>query len=350
MTARELCLLLNGKIEGDAEIKISKPSKIEEGGEGTVSFIANPKYASFAYSTTASVLIVNDDFVLEKNIKPTLIRVKDAYSSFTKILEKFYHLNTGKQGIEQPSYISKTAVLGKDIYVAAFAYIGENVKIGNGVKIFANAIIGDNVEIGDNTIIYSGAKIYFDCKIGKNGVIHSGAVIGSDGFGFAPQSDGTYQKIPQIGNVLVDDDVEIGANTTIDRATVGSTIIRKGVKLDNLIQVAHNVEIGEYTVIAAQTGISGSTKIGKNCVIGGQVGIVGHLKIADGTKIQAQSGVAKSITEPNQAWSGSPAFEYNASLKSQVFYRNLPQLEKRLKYLENLIEKLQVDEEMLKKK
>lgn len=334
MTAQEISTLLNGKMEGNPDVKVIMPSKIEEGREGSISFIANGKYAHHIYSTQVSVVIVNEDFVLEKKIKPTIIRVKDAYSSFIKILEKFYQGNENKQGIEKQVFIAESAVLGKNIYVGAFTYIDNKVSIGDNSKIFPNVYLGANTEIGEGCIIYSGVKIYSDSKIGNGCVIHSGAVIGGDGFGFAPQKDGTYNKIPQLGNVIVENNVEIGANTTIDRATVGSTVIHQGVKLDNLIQVAHNVEIGENTVIAAQTGISGSTKVGKNCIIGGQVGIVGHIKIADGTKIQAQSGIGKSITKPNQSWAGSPAFKYLDELKSQVFFRNLPEMEKRLQQLE----------------
>ena len=246
----------------------------------------------------------------------------------------------GKNGIEQPSFVSKTASIGKDVYIAAFAYVGENVIIGDRVKIYPGCYIGDNVVINEDSVLYSGVKVYNDCSIGSRVVLHSGTVIGGDGFGFAPLKDGTYKKVPQIGNVIIEDDVEIGANTTIDRATMGSTYIRKGVKLDNLIQIAHNVEIGENTVIAAQTGVSGSTKIGKNCIIGGQVGIVGHIHIADGTRINAQSGLSKSVTDANAALNGSPAFDYKSSLKSQAIFRNLPDLNQRIIKLEETVEQL----------
>lgn len=341
-TALQIATLTKGKIEGNPEAKVSHVAKIEEASEGSLSFVANPKYQEFLYSSNASVIIVNEDLEITAPVKATLIKVKDAYSSFAFLLEKYNEIisRTGKNGIEQPSYISKTASIGKDVYVGAFTYIGNNVIIGDNVKIFPGCYIGDNVVINEESKIYAGVKIYDGCSLGSRVVIHSGTVIGGDGFGFAPQKDGTYKKVPQIGNVIIEDDVEIGANTTIDRATMGSTVIRKGVKLDNLIQIAHNVEIGENTVIAAQTGISGSTKVGKNCIVGGQVGMVGHIHIADGTRINAQSGISKSITGPNAALTGSPAFDYKSSLKSQAIFRNLPQLQQRLLKLEEMVEEL----------
>ena len=309
-TALQVATLINGKIEGNPDVKVGNVAKIEEAGEGDLSFVANPKYEEYLYSTKASVIIVNSTLELAESVKPTLIRVKDAYSGFASLLEKYNEIisKTGKIGIEQPSFIAETASLGEGAYVGAFAYIGDNAKIGTGVKIYPNCYIGDNVTIGDDCVLYAGVKVYNGCSLGSRVVIHSGTVVGGDGFGFAPQKDGTYKKVPQIGNVILEDDVEIGANTTIDRATMGSTIIRKGVKLDNLIQIAHNVEIGENTVIAAQTGISGSTKVGKNCIIGGQVGMVGHIQIADGTRINAQSGQSKTVTASNMAHTGSPAY------------------------------------------
>ncbi len=337
-TAKELSLLVNGTLEGDPDIKVNKPARIEDGKEGAVSFLANPKYEPFADTTKSSVLIVGKNFTLKNNSGVTLIRVEDPYSSFSRILDKFDRINNNVTGIDEHAHIAKTVKLGDNVYVGAFTYIADNVKIGDNVKIYPGGFIGEKVNIGDNTVIYAGVKIYNECEIGKDTIIHSGVVIGSDGFGFAPNSDGAYKKIAQIGNVVIEDNVEIGANTVIDRATIGATRIMKGVKLDNLIQVAHNVEIDENTVIAAQTGISGSTKIGKNCVIGGQVGFVGHLTIASGTKINAQSGISKSITIPNMAWNSSPAFEYKESLKSQVVFRNLPDLEKRVQELEEKIE------------
>jgi len=341
-TALQIATLINGIVEGDPEAKVSNVAKIEEATEGSLCFIANPKYEDYLYNSRASIIIVNETLELKHPIQSTLIRVKDAYTGFTFLLEKYNSMmaQAGKQGIEEPSYISSTAAIGKDVYIGAFTYIGENVKIGDRVKIYPGCYIGDNVVIGNDTKIFAGVKIYDGCLVGVKVVIHSGTVIGGDGFGFAPQKDGSYRKVPQIGNVVVEDDVEIGANTTIDRATMGSTIIRKGVKLDNLIQIAHNVEIGENTVIAAQTGISGSTKVGKNCIIGGQVGIVGHIHIADGTRINAQSGLSKSITTPNVALTGSPAFDFKSSLKSQAIFRNLPELHQRIQKLEEHISKL----------
>lgn len=341
-TALQIATLIKGKIEGDPDTKVSHVAKIEEATEGSLSFIANPKYEEYLYTTNASLIIVNESLEVVKPVKPTLIRVKDAYSGFAFLLEKYNEIlsRSGKHGIEQPSYISKTASIGKDIYIGAFTYIGENVIIGERVKIYPGCYIGDNVVINEDSKVFAGVKIYDGCSIGCRVVIHSGSVIGGDGFGFAPQKDGSYKKVPQIGNVIIDDDVEIGANTTIDRATMGSTNIRKGVKLDNLIQIAHNVEIGENTVIAAQTGISGSTKVGKNSIIGGQVGMVGHIHIADGTRINAQSGLSKSVTTPNTALTGSPAFDYKSSLKSQAIFRNLPELHQRLLKLEETVGRL----------
>ncbi|HTM66717.1 MAG TPA: UDP-3-O-(3-hydroxymyristoyl)glucosamine N-acyltransferase [Flavipsychrobacter sp.] len=341
-TALQIATLIKGKIEGDPESKVSHVAKIEEATEGSLSFIANPKYEEYLYSTNASIIIINDSLDIREDVKPTLIRVKDAYSSFAFLLEKYNEIvsRSGKNGIEQPSYISKTASIGKEVYIGAFTYIGDNVIIGDRAKIFPGSYIGDNVVINEDSKIFAGVKIYDGCSLGSRVVVHSGTVIGGDGFGFAPQKDGTYKKVPQIGNVIIEDDVEIGANTTIDRATMGSTCIRKGVKLDNLIQIAHNVEVGENTVIAAQSGISGSTKVGRNCIIGGQVGIVGHIHLADGTRINAQSGLSKSITMPNTVLTGSPAFDYKSSLKSQAIFRNLPELHQRLLKLEETIEEL----------
>jgi len=277
-------------------------------------------------------------------VKPTLIRVKDAYSSFAQLLSKYQEVVTQQmKGIQQPSYISPSAKMGTDVFVGAFSYIGENVKVGNNTKIFPNAFIGDNVQIGEGCIIHPGVKIYHDCVLHNNVVIHAGTVIGGDGFGFAPQADGSFKKVPQIGNVVIEDNVEIGANTTIDRATIGSTCIKEGAKLDNLIQIAHNVEVGSRTVIAAQAGVSGSTKIGKNVMIGGQAGIVGHIQIADGAKINAQSGVSKSLKEPNTAVTGSPASDYTSTLRSQAVFRNLPNLEKRVHELEELVKQLMAE-------
>jgi UDP-3-O-[3-hydroxymyristoyl] glucosamine N-acyltransferase len=348
-SAQQIATILNGKLEGDPGVMVDTISKIEEAGEGALSFIANPKYEEYVYTTKASILILNEDQQLAKPVAATLIRVKDAYGSFALLLEKYNELATRqkglKSGIQQPCYISETAIIGENAYVGAFSYIGENVRIGAGVQLYPGVYLGDEVTIGNDVIIFPGAKIYHHCVIGARSIVHAGAIIGGDGFGFAPQQDGQYKKVPQIGNVVVEEDVEIGANTTIDRATIGSTIIRRGVKLDNLIQIAHNVEIGENTVIAAQTGVSGSTKVGKNCMFGGQVGLVGHIHIADGTRINAQSGLSKSVTEPNVALNGSPAFDYKSSLKSQAIFRNLPELEKRVKELEALVRQLSLEKE-----
>ena len=305
-TANYLAQILKGNVEGDGNVTVSDFSRIEDGKTGTLSFLANPKYNKYLYTTESNIVIINKDFEIEKEVSPTLIRVENAYESFAELLTIYESLKKNQQGIEQPSFISQDIEIPDNVYVGAFTYIGQNVKIGNNVKIYPNCYIADNVEIKENTIINSGVRIYSECKIGSDCTFHSGVVIGSDGFGFAPQKNNDYKKVPQIGNVIIEDNVEVGANTTIDRATIGSTIIRKGVKLDNLIQIGHNVEIGENTVIAAQSGIAGSTKIGKACMIGGQVGIIGHLTIADEVKIAAQSGIAKSIKEKGAIYQGSP--------------------------------------------
>ena len=338
--ASQIALLINGKIEGDASVTVDSFGKIEEARKGQLSFLANPKYEEFLYSTNASVIILNADYELKKPVNATLIRVADAYTAFATLLGKYQEMMTQQlSGIQQPSYIAKTAKYGEQVFIGAFAYLGENVKIGNESKIFPNAFIGDNVSIGNKCIIHPGVKIYHSTVIGNNVTIHAGTVVGSDGFGFAPQADGSFKKVPQIGNVIIEDNVEIGANTTIDRATIGSTLIKAGAKLDNLIQIAHNVEVGNSTVIAAQSGVSGSTKIGKNAMIGGQVGIVGHINIGDGVKINAQSGVSKSI-ESGKAVTGSPAYDYTSALRSQAVTRKLPELEKRVKELEALVRQL----------
>lgn len=340
-TAGQIADIIDGKVEGDNDVAVSSFGKIEEAHAGQLSFLANPKYEDFLYSTKASIIIVNKTLELKQPLSATLVRVQDPYSSFATLLDRYQQIKTQQlTGIQEPVYIHATVRKGDNVFIGAFAYIGENVIIGNDVKIFPNTYVGNNVIIGDDTIIHPGVKIYHDCTLGRNVKVHAGAVIGSDGFGFAPQADGTFKKVPQIGNVIVEDDVEIGANATIDRATLGSTLIKKGAKLDNLIQVAHNVEVGNNTVIAAQAGVSGSTKIGNNVMIGGQAGIVGHLVIADGSKINAQSGVSKSIKSPNTAVTGSPAFEYTSALRSQAVNRNLPEMEKRLSELENIIREL----------
>lgn len=339
-SAAQIALLINGKVEGNANATVSSFGKIEEAQSGQLAFLANPKYEDYLYSTKASVIIINDALELKQPVSATLIRVPDAYSAFATLLSKYQQMMQQQlTGIQQPVYISSSASYGENVFIGAFAYIGDQVKLGNNTRIYPNVYLGNNVMVGDNSVIHPGVKIYHDCVIGNQVIIHAGTVIGSDGFGFAPQADGSFQKVPQIGNVVIEDNVEIGANTTIDRATIGSTVIKAGAKLDNLIQVAHNVEIGNSSVVAAQTGISGSTKVGKGVMIGGQVGIVGHITIGDGAKINAQSGVSKSV-EPGKAVTGSPAFDYTSALRSQAINRKLPELERRVKELEELIKLL----------
>lgn len=342
--ASQIALLINGRVEGDPSLVVHSFGKIEEAQQGQLTFFSNPKYEEYLYSTKASVIIINETFELKQPINATLIRVADAYTSFAILLSKYQEIITQQlNGKQEPSYVAKTASYGKNVFIGAFAYLGENVKVGNNTKIFPNAYIGDNATIGDNCMIYPGAKIYHDCILGNQVIIQAGTVIGSDGFGFAPQADGSFIKIPQIGNVIIEDDVEIGANSTVDRATMGSTVIRSGAKLDNLIQIGHNAEIGKSTIIAAQAGISGSTKIGNNVMIGGQAGVVGHITLADGSKVNAQSGVSKSIKTPNTAVTGSPAHDYTATLRSQAIARNLPEMEKRIKELEELVKQLMAE-------
>jgi len=324
-TANQIAEILEGEIDGNENVEVYKLSKIEEGEEGSLTFLSNPKYTQFIYSTKASIAIVNKSFIPENKIDTTLIKVNDAYKAFSKLLAFYDEVKSNKVGIESPVYVSETAKLGENIYLGAFAYIGNNVEIGDNVKIYPNAYIGDNTKIGDNSTIFAGAKIYSETIIGENCSIHSGAIIGADGFGFAPNEEGVFSKIPQIGNVIIEDFVDVGAATTIDRATLGSTIIRKGVKLDNQIQVAHNVEIGVNTVIAAQTGIAGSTKIGENCMIGGQAGIAGHLTIGNNVRMQAKTGVGKNIKD-NEIIQGTPAFGYSDYNKSYVYFKKLPEL------------------------
>jgi len=335
-SAAQIAALLGGIVEGNENTSVSNLSKIEDGKLGTLSFLANPKYTNYIYDTDASIVIVNKTLVLDKPIKPTctLIRVEDSYASFAKLLEMYNEFRGQKSGIEQPSFISSSASLGENCYVGAFAYISDNVKIGNNVKIYPHVFIGDNCKIDDNTTLFSGVKIYHDCVIGKNVVVHSNTVIGSDGFGFAPQTGQEFAKVPQIGNVILEDNIEIGSNCSIDRATLGSTILRKGVKLDNLVQIAHNVEVGENTVIAGLSGVAGSTKVGKNCMIAAQVGIVGHIKIADGVKIAGQAGVGASIDKENEIVQGSPSFPVGDFRRSYVLFRGLPKLNDRLNQLE----------------
>ncbi len=337
ITAQELAGWLKGTVDGDPSIAVNNLAKIEEAKAGDLSFIANPKYLHFADKTGASILIVGNDFIKTVGVKATLVRVADPYSAFTVLLEKYASMtaSTQEHKIEQPCFIAPTAKLGNDVYIGANSYIAEGAVIGNNVKIYPGCYIGAKVEVGKDTTLYPNVVVYYNCVVGSRVVVHAGVVIGSDGFGFAPQPDGSFKKIPQTGNVVIEDDVEIGANTVIDRATLGSTVIRKGVKLDNLIQVAHNVEIGEHTVIASQTGISGSTKLGKHVMVGGQVGFAGHITIADGSKFQAQTGVAQSIRQPNGAYAGSPAYDYNKQIKTFITLRNLPEMERRLRELEH---------------
>ena len=337
-SAQQIAALTGGMIEGDANATVSSFAKIEEAKHADLAFLANPKYEEYLYSTKAGIIIISNEFELKERIDATLIRVKDPYSSFAVLMQYYEQMSAKKMtGIEEPVFIHPSATIGVNVFIGAFTYIGENAIIGNDTKIYPQTFIGQNVKIGEKSILHAGVKIYHECKIGNQVIIHAGTVIGSDGFGFAPQADGTYQKVPQMGNVIIEDMVEIGANTCLDRATMGSTIIRRGTKLDNLIQVAHNVEIGEDSVIAAQTGISGSTKIGKRAMIGGQVGIIGHITIADGTKVGGQSSITKMVKEKNTSLNGSPAVEHMTSLRTQAYIRKLPELEKKIKELEKLL-------------
>ncbi len=332
----QIAALLGGTVEGNENTTVSNLSKIEEGKVGTLSFLANPKYTNYIYDTDASIVIVNKTLSLDKPLKPTctLIRVEDSYASFATLLEMYNQFKVSKTGIEQPSFIHETTRYGADCYIGAFAYIGQNVKIGNNVKIYPQVYIGDNCTISDNTTLFSGVKIYHECVIGENVTVHANTVIGSDGFGFAPQTGSEFAKVPQIGNVIIEDNVEIGSNCAIDRATLGSTILRKGVKLDNLVQIAHNAEVGDNTVIAGLSGVAGSTKVGKNCMIAAQVGIAGHLKIADGVKIAGQSGVGANIDKENDIVQGSPCFTVSDYRRSYVLFRSLPKLNDKINQLE----------------
>jgi UDP-3-O-[3-hydroxymyristoyl] glucosamine N-acyltransferase len=335
-TAEQIAGILEGEVIGNPNASVFKLSKIEEGEEGALTFLSNPKYSNYIYATKASIVIVNKTFLPESEITTTMIKVEDAYGAFAKILEFYSQAKNNKTGIEMPSFIAASSKYGDNFYLGSFAYISENVLIGNNVKIYPNCFIGENVVIGDNSVIFAGAKIHSETVIGKNCNIYSGAIIGADGFGFAPNTDGTYSKIPQIGNVIIGNNVDIGAVTTIDRATMGSTIIKDGVKLDNQIQIAHNVEIGENTVIAAQTGVAGTTKIGKNCMIGGQVGIAGHLTIGNNVRIQAQSGVGKNIKD-GEILQGSPSFGYSDFNKSYVHFKNLPKIVSQIEEIKKII-------------
>lgn len=337
-TAQQIGTLLNGVIDGNSDVTVDRLAKIEEADAGSLSFLANPKYEPYIYTTNASIVIVGDSFVPTAPVSSTLIRVADPYSAFSVLLDQYNTLQQNRVGVEEPNFVDKQAVIGENHYIGAFSYVSAQVKVGDNCKIYPQVYIGNNVEIGDNCTFFPGVKIYHDCKIGNNVVIHAGTVIGSDGFGFAPQADGSYNKVAQIGNVIIEDNVEIGANTTVDRATMGSTIIRKGVKLDNLIQIAHNVEVGNNTVVAAQTGISGSSKIAEQCILGGQVGVVGHISVAKGSQVQAQSGINRSIELEDKKWAGTPATQFNTQMRAHVVYNRLPDLEKRIAELEKIIQ------------
>ncbi|MDX2195861.1 MAG: UDP-3-O-(3-hydroxymyristoyl)glucosamine N-acyltransferase [Cytophagales bacterium] len=341
-TVQQISQILDGEIVGNGHGTVNTLSKIQEAAEGAISFLSNPKYENYIYTTQASAVIVDKKFIPKSKVNTTLIMVDDPYTAFSTLLEEYHKINSfKKKGIENPSFMGEGTQMGDSVYQGAFSYIGTHCTIGHNAKIYPGVYIGDNVSIGNNCIIYAGAKIYSGTQIGHYCTIQSGAVIGSDGFGFAPQADGTYKTIPQIGNVILEDHVDVGANTVIDCATMGSTIIKSGVKLDNLIQIAHNAEIGKNTVIAAQSGISGSTKIGENCIIAGQAGIIGHLTIADKTSIAAQSGIGKSILESGKTYMGSPAFDHKNYLKTYTVFRKLPELLKRIEELEEKIIALQ---------
>ena len=333
-TASVIAGFLKGEIEGNPEVKVNDIAKIEEGHQGSLSFLANPKYEQYIYTTASSIVLVNKTFIPSSPVKATLIRVDNAYEAFASLLRMVDQARPRKKGIHPTAVIEPSASIGSDVYIGAYAYIGDNVIVGDGCSLYPHVYIGDNTKVGDGCILNPGVKVYHDCVLGKGCIIHAGTVIGSDGFGFAPQSENEYMKIPQLGNVVLEDQVEIGANVTIDRATMGSTFIRKGVKLDNLIQIGHNVEVGANTVMAAQTGIAGSTKIGKNCMFGGQVGITGHVRIADGTRIGAQSGIVGDIKEENTTILGAPAFDHKQFIRSWVVFRKLPELKQKIDALE----------------
>ena len=339
-TAQTIAGFLNGEIEGNPEIKVHTIAKIEEGESGALSFLANPKYEHYIYETKSSIVLVNKSFVPASKINATLIRVENSYDAFASLLRLVDQARPRKKGIHPSAVIESSAKVGTDVYIGPFAYIGENCVISDGCSIFPNVYVGDNTVLGKGCTLNPGVTIYHDCVLGEGCTIHAGSVIGSDGFGFAPQVENEFAKIPQLGNVILEDHVEIGANVTIDRATMGSTIIRKGVKLDNLIQIGHNVEIGENSVMAAQTGISGSTKVGKNCMFGGQVGLAGHLKIANNTKIGAQGGVIGNVKEENTVIIGSPTMDIKQFMKSSVIFKRLPELSSKVDNLQKEVESL----------
>jgi UDP-3-O-[3-hydroxymyristoyl] glucosamine N-acyltransferase len=332
-TAQIIAGFLKGEIIGDPNVEVTTVAKIEEGHKGAISFLANMNYEQFIYSTESSIVLVNDNFEPSGAVNATMIKVANAYEAFASLLSMYEESKPKKKGVHKASVIEDSAKVGKDVYIGAMAYIGENVVVGDAVRIYPHAYIGDNTTIGEGSVLYSGVKVYHECKLGKNCIIHAGSVVGSDGFGFAPSSTNDYKKIPQVGNVILEDNVEIGANTVVDRATMGSTIVRKGVKIDNLVQVGHNVEIGENTVLAGQSGVSGSTRIGKNCMFGGQVGIIGHITIADGTKAAAQTGISGSIKKPDTTVYGSPAFDFRSYQLSYIVFRKLPDLKEKVDIL-----------------
>lgn len=338
-SAQQIASVLNGSIEGDPNVQVNNFSKIEEGRPGTITFLANPKYTHYIYTTEASIVLVNSDFVPEQPVNSTMIRVSNAYSALAVLLDMVEKSKPVRVGVETLAYVADSVTLGKDVYVGGFAYIDEDAKIGQKVRVYPHVYIGENVEIGENTTIYAGAKIYAGVKIGKNCIIHAGAVIGSDGFGFAPDEDGFYQKIPQMGSVIIEDYVEVGANTTIDRAVMDATIVRRGVKLDNLIQVAHNVEIGENTVMASQVGISGSTKVGKNCMFGGQVGLGGHITVGDNSNIGAQSGIISNVPEGSKII-GAPAIPVKNFFRSSVVFPKLPDMYRQMNQMQKELDEL----------
>lgn len=342
--ANTIAEFLKGQIEGDPEAEVNNISKIEEGKPGTLAFLANPKYEHYIYDTKASIVLVNKDFKANKKINTTLIRVENAYESFAALLELYQQSKPEKTGIQPTASIHENVRLGENLYIGDYTVIEENAKVGNNSKIYPQVYIGEGVEVGEGTIIYAGVKVYEGCKIGNNCIIHSGVVIGADGFGFAPQSDNNYKKIPQIGIAIIEDNVEIGANSCVDRATMGATILHKGVKLDNFIQIAHNVEVGDNTVMAAQTGIAGSSKVGKNCMIGAQVGIAGHIKVGDGVKIGAQSGVMNDV-EDNGMIQGSPAIFHKTFWKNYLISTKLPEMRRQLNLLEKEIKNLNHENE-----
>ncbi|MGB8490731.1 MAG: UDP-3-O-(3-hydroxymyristoyl)glucosamine N-acyltransferase [Bacteroidales bacterium] len=339
-TAKTIAGFLNGDLVGNPEIKVNTISKIEEGQPGALSFLGNLKYERYLYTTKSSVVLVNRSFVPNSAVEATLIKVDNAYEAFASLLRLVDQARPRKMGIHSSAVIEATATVGKDVYIGAYAYIGENCFVADGCSIYPHVYIGDNTRLGRGCTLNSGVKIYHDCVIGDNCVVHAGTVIGSDGFGFAPQSDSEFMKIPQLGNVVLEDNVEIGANVAIDRATMGSTIIRKGVKIDNLVQIGHNVEIGENTVMAGQTGIAGSTKVGRNCMFAGQVGIAGHLRLADGTRIGAQSGIPGDIKKENSMLMGYPAIDYRDWMRSAIVFKRLPDLNNKIDNLEKEIERL----------